>query len=425
MSGLHRGGRKRARRTEGFRPAVDGMRLEDRVLMTVKGHAPYTLNQFLLNNPEPGNAFAVQKPEFLNGHTARTWRHGPNYRNGYAAVQTIRGGGGVQIATPDGSHFRLTITLADSQYDGGLTAQTGSTGNNVVPANKVQAIGTVRAYPMPGGKVGIIVDGTTSNQQLVIDPLPFPQRKGYAHSFAYGESARNHILNIGSLFVSSGKLNAVLGYHTADLSGPLTIAGGDRIDRIAFNSLQPGAAIGIGGSLNTLDIAEGVNLTTGPGISVQGDLNLLNVGQDVVLTNGSSIIVNRFLGLTPQPPKGTANGSNILSLNQSQIGSGTSQVVPSVSGYVQGNFTIGAGSVLKIGSGIAASSITSGANVSGGSPSPLVINGVLNAAQNNSVLIPGLVAGNAFITAGGASNLVARGGVVVNGQQIVVPVNGP
>src|SRR5205823_5700624 len=117
------------------------------------------------------------------------------------------------------------------------------------------------AYAMPGGKVGLIVDGSTSRMQLVIDPLPFAQRRGYAHSFAYTEGHRSHILNIGSLQVTSGALAGVLGFHSADLSGPLSIGGTGPVDRIAFDALLPGAAIGVGGTVNTLDIAHDATLT--------------------------------------------------------------------------------------------------------------------------------------------------------------------
>ena len=53
-----------------------------------------------------------------------------------------------------------------------------------------------------------------------------------------------------------------------DLSGPLVIGSDGLVDRIAFVDLLPGAAIGVGGSLNTLDVLNTVNLTSGPGISV-------------------------------------------------------------------------------------------------------------------------------------------------------------
>src|SRR5262249_52577256 len=253
-------------------------RLEGRVLLS-SSHPPFIVNQFLLTHPQAGHAFRLGKPPFLQGSKAFEF-HGPVYTRGYAKAETIRGGIGVQVATPDRTHLRITLQLADSQFDGSLTAQTGGSGTGVIPATPVQPVGTVRAYPMPGGKVGIIVDGTTDNMQLVIDPLPFPQRKGYAHSFAYGQTGRGHILDIGSLNVTSGRLNAILAFHTADLSGPLILGGGGVVNRIALNSLQPGAEIKVGGTLGTLDVANGANLSSGTGISVAGDLNLLNVGQD-------------------------------------------------------------------------------------------------------------------------------------------------
>src|SRR5262249_26864122 len=156
--------------------------------------------------------------------------------------------------------------------------------------------------------------------------------------------------------VTSGQIGAIIGFKDADLSGPLTVGGTATVDRIALDAVLPGAAIGVGGTLNTLDVYKGINLTSGPGITIGRHLNLRNVGEDVTLANGASIKVGRFLGLVPQPPKGTATGSNFLSLNQSQIGTGTAQLTPSVSANIQGNVTIGTGSVLFSGSGIANSS---------------------------------------------------------------------
>ena len=199
------------------------------------------------------------------------------------------------------------------------------------------------------------MDGTTTQSELDISSVPFPQRKGYAHSFAYGATRQSHLLNIGQIIVNSGVISAINGYHTADLSGPLTIAPPplptepgstpqaqtQTVDRISFDALLPGASINIGGDLNTLDVLNGVDLNSGPGIDIGRDLNLINVGQDLDLSNGASLIVDRFLGTTPQPPKGTATGSNFLALNQALVGTGTSTIVPSLSGYIQGNMNLG------------------------------------------------------------------------------------
>ena len=101
---------------------------------------------------------------------------------------------------------------------------------------------------MPGGQIGLIVDGTTANSQLEIDPLAFPQRKGYAHSFAYGQQGRSEVLNVGSINVTSGQIGGILGYSDVNLSGPLTIGGTGTVDRIALNNVLPGASIGVGGT---------------------------------------------------------------------------------------------------------------------------------------------------------------------------------
>lgn len=394
-----------------FRPALEGQRLEPRLVMATTGLA---LSQYLLTHPSLANAYAFNNPKFVTGSAAHPFPvKAKGDTKALIDTQTARGGQSVVVATPDGSRFRISISLADNQFDGGLAAQTGGSGTGVIPSNTVQPIGTVRAYSMPGGRVGLIVDGTTANQQLTIDPLPFPQRKGYAHSFAYLEGNRSHVLDIGSLNVTSGSIQAILGFHSANLSGPLTIGGTTKVDRIAFNALLPGAAIGVGGTLNTLDINNGATLTAGPGISVGGDLNLLNVGQDLILTNGASIQVGRFAGLTLQPPKGTGTGSNILSLNQSQIGTGTSQLTPSISAYIQGNVTIGPGSVLKITNGIANSSASSSSSTAS-TPSPFLINGSLNAISPDQLEIPNLQPGTSFTTSSGSlilsNNFVARGG---------------
>jgi hypothetical protein len=263
--------------------------------------------------------------------------------------------------------------------------------------------------------------------QLNIDPLPFAQRKGYAHSFAYGEGNRTHILDIGSINVVNGSINAILGFHSADLSGPLSIGGTDKVDRIAFDALLPGAAIGVGGTLNTLDIANNATLTAGPGISVGGDLNLLNVGQNLTLANGASLTIGRFAGTTPQPPKGTGTGSNIISLNQSQIGTGTAQLTPSVSAYVQGNVTVGAGSVLKITSGVANSSVP--ATGLTGAPSPFLINGSLNLASGSYNTATGKITSPQFQVLNNVFlnqilpgvNVVGRNGLNIGGAQILPP----
>jgi hypothetical protein len=254
-------------------------------------------------------------------------------------------------------------------------------------------MGTIRAYGMSGGRVGLVIDGSAIQTEVDISPYPFHQRKGYAHSFGYGQAAETHILNIGQITVNSGVISAINGFHTAELSGPLVINGGQPVDRLSFNALLPGASIVTTSDLNTLDILNGVDLNSGPGIVVGRDLNLLNVGQNFDLSNGANLTVGRFLGLVPQPPKGTATGANFLAVNQTLVGTGTSTVVPSLSAYIQGNVNVGAGSVISVANGIPNTAIITSAGVQTTAPSVLLINGALNTSSGSSaqqILIPGL-----------------------------------
>ncbi len=265
------------------------------------------------------------------------------------------------IAT-DGSYFRIELsyisnTVATSSGDGaaGTYTQSSPTPAETViqPTEYPQPIGTVRVYPMLKGEVGIIVDGSNDNTELTINPLPNPIQKGNAHSFAYGQAGVTHVLNIGQITVNSGSIGAIEGFHTANLEGPLVAAGTTTVDRIAFNSIKPGASIQLGGTLNTLDVLQGITLNTGTSISIGRDLNILNVGQSIDLSNGSQFLVGRDIGAILQPPKGTGTGSDVLSLNQPVVGTTTSITVPSVGAYVQGNIDVGAGSAFVVGRNVA------------------------------------------------------------------------
>ena len=107
----------------------------------------------------------------------------------------------------------------------------------IQPSEFPQPIGTVRVYAMPNGEVGIIVDGSNDNTELTINPLPHPIRKGYAHSYAYGDAGVTHLLNIGQITVNSGSIGAIEGFHTANLVRTARRHRHDDVDRIAFNSI--------------------------------------------------------------------------------------------------------------------------------------------------------------------------------------------
>jgi hypothetical protein len=322
-----------------------------------------SLSGYLLSHPSAKAAMNLRQPPF-------TAVDAPPFRKTFhvksaVGTQTARGGQAVQATALDGSHYLIKLdyssnTLATDTGEGANGQLGNASAAGAVQlvsqqnANYPQPIGTVRAYAMSGGRVGIIVDGSTPNTELTINPLGLPQKKGYAHSFAYGESTRNHVLNIGQITVTSGQIGAILGFQDAVLSGPLVVSSSASIDRIAFNELLPGATISTGGDVQTLDISNSATLSgPGTGVFIGRDLNLLNVGGNLELSNGANFIVGRNLGLTPQPPKGTGTGSNILALNFTiASGSTITTVIPSVGSFIQGNLAIQPGSVFGIGSQI-------------------------------------------------------------------------
>ena len=271
-------------RTEGrrtnhraFRPTLDGG-LESRFLLS---NLPGIV---FLNHPQPGVAYVHKQPPLRSGTHAEPFPIATFPRGPRDKVEVAHGGQSVIVATPDGSHFQISLTqfvpTPPSSTTGVAVAVAQPPIQGQVPgAGVVQPIGTVRAYSMPPSapgqppRVGLILDGTTTQSELDISSVPFPQRKGYAHSFAYGATRQSHLLNIGQIIVNSGVISAINGYHTADLSGPLTIAPPplptepgstpqaqtQTVDRISFDALLPGASINIGGDLNTLDVLNGVN----------------------------------------------------------------------------------------------------------------------------------------------------------------------
>jgi hypothetical protein len=213
---------------------------------------------------------------------------------------TFNGGKGVRVQTRDGEFTDIHLT----------------------------GEGTVRAFPLPGDRVAVRVDGSTASTVLSFDPRNPQKVFGTAHDFPTGQTRQDHLLDVGSLSITSGKIAEILGYRTAVLSGPLIVGGTTAVNRIAFFQLLPGASIGVGGDLDTLDVFSDATLSGGTGISVGRDLNWFLVSGSLSLTNGASIAVGRDLGFQPQVPRGTDPGG--------------------VGGVIGGNLTIGPGSAFGI-----------------------------------------------------------------------------
>lgn len=367
----------RPKRRQAFRPTLDGT-LEHRVVLS---QLP---GIFYINHPKIGFAYANNNPRFLS-------QNAPPFPRGFngsphISIQTAHGGQSVKILI-NGAGFLLQLTQFIPTPVAGVTSPTtllptvSTNTDTASTTSPVQVAGTIRAYAMPHGKVGLIVDGTNALTELDINPFPFPQRKGYAHSFAYGFAGRSRTIDIGSLNVTSGQIGAILGYHTANLFGPLTVDGPGNIDRIAFNALQPGSLIKTGGDVNTLDVYKDANLNgPGSGVSIGRDLNFMNVYGNMTISNGANFFVARNVGQIPQPAKGTEAGlSTATSTLTNNLYAGA---------VIQGNLTVQPGSSFTVG-GQLFEGLSNGTTGIINQPAIFNIRGSLYGA--NHVTIPGAI----------------------------------
>ncbi len=204
---------------------------------------------------------------------------------------------------------RAAGMIRSSAADGGQTARINDADGDVFEVT-ITGAGTVRGIPARGGRVNLIVQGTTLDSELAINPvLGRAITRGQAHS----GPRRDGLLHVNSIRVATGTIGSILGYRSANLSGPIALGSTNRVDRIAFNSIRPGGSISAGGDLNTLDILNNANFSAAQGLAVGRDLNSLSVGQDLLFSNGAGLVIGRDLGATPQPAKGTGpDGQGVL-----------------------------------------------------------------------------------------------------------------
>jgi hypothetical protein len=231
---------------------------------------------------------------------------------------------------------------------------------------------TIRAFPAPGGRVSFVVDGSTADTLLEINQIiPRHSTKSGAHDFNPNFAVQGAPLNVASIMVTSGSIGSIEGYHDAVLSGPISVGGTTPVNRIAFQSILPGGSIGVGGTLNTLDVLNDAHFSKSTGLFVGQDLNWFEVGGNLTFESNANMTVGRDLGLTLQAPKGSGLGGQGL--------------------FVNGNFTIGATSHVTIGRNI---------------PFGVVINGNFTGASRFTV--GGLTLGD-FFTARGGQNFAING----------------
>jgi hypothetical protein len=217
-----------------------------------------------------------------------------------------------------------------------IRSQTAAGGQAVVITNTVGqrfyvsvTDGTIQAFPASNGRVSFVLNGTTSDTYMEINQIiPMHSTTSGAHTFNASLGAQTQVLNIAAINVTSGFINSIEGYHTASLSGPISIGGTGAVNRIALLSILPGGSIGVGGDLETLDIANSADFSGSTGLFVGRDLNWFEAGGDVEFVNGANMFVGRYVGQVFQAAKGSGNAGQGI--------------------FVGGNLTIGTNDVMNV-----------------------------------------------------------------------------
>ena len=294
--------RPESRRERKFLPTMGLSGLEQRALMASLQvlQAPSIKSQY----PAASNSNPNSKNFKHLNNAARALVH---IRSHQVLTHTASGGMGTLIQDVDGELW--TAYLDD-------------------PLDKRSPAGTIRAFPDTGGRVKLVVDGTTENTELDIEPYPRIRPRNQAHAFSAQLGRQDKALGVSSIEITSGKINSILGYRTVNLSGKITIAGDNPVSRIALNSIQPGASIITGGDLNTLNVYNSAVFDGPGGISVGRDLNWMTVYGNLEFRNGANLLVGRDIGLNLQPDKGTSTGGKGALINGNMyISAGSSMQV--------------------------------------------------------------------------------------------------
>jgi hypothetical protein len=308
--GANRDERRRADR-RAMRPSVDG-RLEPRLVLSVaQGTAEIAEAIAYVRNARPALARPAAHPAVARPAAVKPAATLPQL----LPVRTFVANGGRTVRIQDGRGDAFDVKL------------TGG--------------GTITARPMQDGRVRIIAIGTGPQTEMAINPVNVVPTKNGAHTFNPEFGVGDDILDVGGIEIRSGRIGSILGFRTANLSGPLIIRGTESVDRIALNELQPGALIATGGDLNTLEVFGNARLSGAEtGIVVGRDLNWFNVRGNLTLENGAILDVARDVGLTAQGAKGSSGGGQ--------------------GGLIQGNLGIAAGSAVLVGRATDAPVITQG-----------------------------------------------------------------
>ena len=282
------------------RPLVS--QLEDRMVLSLTLHQYLSLSQFLLSHPKVGNAYSHSAPPFLSKHAPRIPH--VNRTIHAAAYQTIRGGQAVNVASVDGTHYRIQLgyisnTVATSAGDGAGGLYCSNDAHEPQPSFSPRSSPSQSArfasIPCRAASSASSLTGRIHHRAHHQPPAPadsqglcpqlclWPEREGppaqYRSDHGYQwQHRRDRGLPLGR---------------------PVGTGPGPRHDHRRPHRLQFSAARRVDPDrrrLNTLDVLQGITLTTGTNIQVGRDLNLLNVGQNITLSGGSQILIGRDMG---------------------------------------------------------------------------------------------------------------------------------
>ena len=301
MLGDRAKGRRKGRAE--FRPTLDG-RLEPRVLLTNTG-----------------------------SHNQRAAQHSGGRLLGNYYLQTGFGGQLVEITAPDGGIFNVSVLNINGTAAGA---------------------GAVRARPVPRDpqhRVDLYVFNSSSSSVLTIDPQRQIFNLHDAHQFNNNTANANPYLNIRNIYLvnrhGQSSIGQILGYHSATFSGQLNVTGSDPVDRIAFQSIGPGAQITTGGDINTLDVVGNISLGSGDFIHIGRDLNATQIGGNINIGAGAQFVIARDFGALVQQPKGSEPAYPI-SQSTSSGGVVTSTTL-FTSGVIGGNIAIDPTGLFELG----------------------------------------------------------------------------
>ena len=148
-------------------------------------------------------------------------RHEGGRRSGRRAFRPTSDGRRAGIEAPALAGVRGPVQTAAN----GRAVVVTAAGNQQFYISVAQG-GTIKATPASGGRVNLIVYGSTVDTELEINQIiPYRPFGHVAHQYNPGNTIQGGTINIDAIDVVHGAISAIEGYRDAILSGPITATG--------------------------------------------------------------------------------------------------------------------------------------------------------------------------------------------------------